>query len=119
MVKISDFGWARISNENGLRKTLCGTPLYLSPEIMKGEEYDERVDIWALGILAYEMLLGSNPFQIRKRSELSRIVDGKLEFPEGSGLSVEARDFVERTLQKDIHFRMDGEQLLLHPFVKH
>jgi serine/threonine protein kinase len=72
-VKIGDFGWAA-SSENGLRKTFCGTPLYLSPEILLGEEYDERTDIWALGILSYEMMVGSNPFQIKTQNHLQRII---------------------------------------------
>jgi serine/threonine protein kinase len=47
-----------------LRSTYCGTPLYLSPEILKGQKYDEKVDLWAIGILAYELLLGKSPFDI-------------------------------------------------------
>jgi aurora kinase len=41
-----------------VRNTVCGTPLYLSPELLTGHDYDERTDIWALGIMTYEMLMG-------------------------------------------------------------
>ena len=44
---------------------MCGTPLYISPEILRGEPYDEKVDQWALGILSYEMMTGSIPFRIK------------------------------------------------------
>lgn len=61
VVKICDFGWAVYHNLN-LRSTFCGTPLYVSPEILKGENYDEKVDLWAVGILAWEMVYGDIPF---------------------------------------------------------
>ena len=47
---------------DGLRKTFCGTLDYVSPEILLGEEYGTSVDIWALGILAYEICSGYAPF---------------------------------------------------------
>jgi serine/threonine protein kinase len=47
-----------------LRSTFCGTPLYLSPELLKGQRYDEKVDLWAIGILAYELFIGNSPFEI-------------------------------------------------------
>lgn len=91
----------------------------MSPEILLGEEYDERIDIWAVGVLAYEMIVGSNPFQIKSQGELVRILEKEVEFPNGCGVSVGARDFIERVLEKKGRDRMDGEQLLLHPFVKY
>lgn len=57
-----------------LRSTFCGTPLYVSPEILKGEQYDERIDLWSIGILAYEMLVGDIPFEITREEELIKIV---------------------------------------------
>lgn len=73
MVKICDFGWAVYHNLN-LRSTFCGTPLYVSPEILKGENYDEKVDLWAVGILAWEMIYGDIPFDINCEQELMKIV---------------------------------------------
>jgi serine/threonine protein kinase len=52
MAKLCDFGWA-IHAGTGLRQTFCGTPLYVSPELLRGEQYDSSVDAWAVGILAY------------------------------------------------------------------
>jgi serine/threonine protein kinase len=57
-----------------LRSTYCGTPFYLSPEILKGQRYDEKVDLWAIGILAYELLLGKSPFEIYDYEDLYKIV---------------------------------------------
>lgn len=47
-----DFGWA-VYKKAELRSTICGTPLYLPPEIMNGDKYDEKVDLWALGVMAF------------------------------------------------------------------
>jgi serine/threonine protein kinase len=64
MAKICDFGWAA-QVKYSMRETFCGTPLYVSPELLKGRLYDEKVDIWAVGILGYEMITGTIPFRIK------------------------------------------------------
>ncbi len=60
MVKICDFGWAVHSKQ--LRKTNCGTPLYISPQIVRLEQYSSKIDVWNIGILTYELLYGTIPF---------------------------------------------------------
>lgn len=52
MTKICDFGWSA-QYKDVMRETFCGTPLYVSPELLSGNRYDEKVDLWAIGILAY------------------------------------------------------------------
>lgn len=66
MAKICDFGWATYESKN-LRSTICGTPLYLPPEILKGKKYNSKIDIWAIGTLAHEIAVGDSPFGIKKR----------------------------------------------------
>jgi len=66
MAKIGDFGVARLVSETTHAETRVGTPLYISPEIMTdplGQGYDQRVDVYSLGLLAYEMLEGALPFE--------------------------------------------------------
>jgi serine/threonine protein kinase len=58
--KLCDFGWATICTER--RKTYCGTFDYAAPEILEGVEYDLTVDLWCLGVLAYELMVGRAPF---------------------------------------------------------
>lgn len=58
--KLCDFGWAAICTER--RKTYCGTFDYVAPEILEGTEYDMSVDLWCLGVLAFELLAGKAPF---------------------------------------------------------
>ena len=60
-VKISDFGWSSIDGE-GL-DIMCGTLDYLSPEMANQEVYDEKVDLWSIGVLTYELIFGTSPFK--------------------------------------------------------
>ena len=47
-----------------MRQSQCGTPLYYSPELVKKEGHNQRIDIWSLGLLAYELIVGRVPFKI-------------------------------------------------------
>lgn len=58
-IKLSDFGLAKNAKTSN---SFCGTPEYLSPEILKNKPYDSTADWWALGTLTYEMLCGVPPF---------------------------------------------------------
>lgn len=74
MPKLCDFGWSAFLNDS-MRETFCGTPLYVSPELLSGQLYDEKVDLWALGILGFEMMTGTIPFKIKSEKDLCRIID--------------------------------------------
>jgi len=67
-LKIADFGWS--STQEVLRNTYCGTPDYLSPEMILGSGHNEKLDIWSVGVLMYEMLHSQPPFRpdITKRA---------------------------------------------------
>jgi serine/threonine protein kinase len=64
-LKIADFGWA--AKFNAKRQTLCGTVDYLAPEMIERKPHDYAVDNWSLGILCYEFLYGSPPFEAEKQ----------------------------------------------------
>jgi Protein kinase domain/Autophagy-related protein 11 len=69
-LKISDFGFARALAESAVTDTLCGSPLYMAPEILRGETYTAKADLWSVGSIFYEMLTGSPPFPVRTIVEL-------------------------------------------------
>ena len=62
--KLADFGWANFDNGVKIRETYCGTPEYLAPEMINHCGHDKSVDIWAIGILLFEMLTGRTPFNL-------------------------------------------------------
>lgn len=65
------------------RTTLCGTLDYLAPEMIEGRKYDEKVDIWSLGVLCYEFVCGKPSFETAQRSEtFKRIARVDIRFPQ-------------------------------------
>ena len=70
-LKIADFGFARVIQPQSLAATLCGSPLYMAPEILKYQKYDAQADLWSVGTILYEMVVGmgvpdrSNPTRMR------------------------------------------------------
>jgi len=80
-VKLADFGWAKRLGTHGLTCTLCGTPEYTAPEMIRLQPYGKEVDWWAIGILIFEMLAGRAPFRGSDiRSIYQSILDGKIDF---------------------------------------
>lgn len=65
VAKLCDFGWS--ARVQGSRKTYCGTFDYAPPEILERKEYDLSVDLWCLGVLAYELMTGKMPFEHEER----------------------------------------------------
>ncbi|EDO29114.1 predicted protein, partial [Nematostella vectensis] len=61
-LKIADFGLSKILPQEVMTSTVCGTPGYCAPEVLKGESYDTGVDMWAIGVIAYILLCGFEPF---------------------------------------------------------
>ena len=84
------------------RTTLCGTLDYLSPEMIEGKTHDEKVDLWSLGVLCYEFVVGQPPFEAKGNSETyKRISQVDLRFP--SHVSEGARDLISKVITLDQH----------------
>eukprot|EP00927_Polykrikos_kofoidii_P046898 TRINITY_DN41004_c0_g1_i1.p1 TRINITY_DN41004_c0_g1~~TRINITY_DN41004_c0_g1_i1.p1 ORF type:complete len:748 (+),score=114.04 TRINITY_DN41004_c0_g1_i1:87-2330(+) len=62
VLKIADFGFARALQPQDMAATVCGSPLYMAPEILRHEPYDTRADLWSVGAILYELVLGRPPF---------------------------------------------------------
>ena len=77
-VKISDFGLSTILDGTNTNLSICGTPLYSSPQLLKKRGYTAKVDTWALGVMLYEMLVGVTPFHSFEMKDLiAKINDGR------------------------------------------
>lgn len=96
-IKISDFGWS-VHAPNNRRNTMCGTLDYLPPEMLKpGKDenwYNEKVDLWSLGVLTYEFLVGEAPFEDTPSMTQKRIARGEMTIP--PFVSAEAKDLIKK-----------------------
>ena len=120
-VKIADFGLSTFSkNEEGTKFLACGTPNYMSPEVLRrlDREQSYKADIWAIGISAYIMLTGKGPFEGKTRDEtFNNIKKCQFEFPNDIEISPEAKDFITSILKEDPLKRPTAKELLNHPFL--
>lgn len=114
-LKIADFGWS-VHAPNSRRQTLCGTLDYLPPEMIEGNGHDAAVDIWSLGVLCYEFLVGSPPFEAQGHAETyRRILKVDLRFPEL--ISSGAQDLIKKLLVKAPEGRLPLRDVLTHPWI--
>ena len=114
-VKIADFGWS-VHAPTSRRNTLCGTLDYLPPEMVEGREHDEQVDTWALGVLLYEFLVGSPPFETESHAATYRRIQ-KVDIRWPVGLPDDAKDLIAKLLKKNPRERLPLECVPKHPFV--
>ncbi|TPX35577.1 hypothetical protein SmJEL517_g02166 [Synchytrium microbalum] len=84
VLKLADFGFARSLASQDMASTLCGSPLYMAPEVLRGDKYDAKADLWSLGAILYEMIYGRPPFKAQNHIDLLKKIDrgdGTIRFP--------------------------------------
>ena len=111
-VKLIDFGFCCGSNSDILLKVFCGTPSYMSPEIVKKREYlGAPTDIWSSGVLLYTLLCGAFPFRGQNDKDLfKKIIKAEIKWPEC--VSKEAKDFLCLMIEPNAQTRATAEFLL-------
>eukprot|EP00826_Nyctotherus_ovalis_P009759 TRINITY_DN12583_c0_g4_i1.p1 TRINITY_DN12583_c0_g4~~TRINITY_DN12583_c0_g4_i1.p1 ORF type:complete len:716 (+),score=263.74 TRINITY_DN12583_c0_g4_i1:115-2262(+) len=115
--KLCDFGWSNFSAPNTKRMTVCGTPAYLAPEMITKEGHDQRVDIWNLGVLMFELLAGRLPFEGNTQEEISmNILKYRIKFPKD--FPQVAKDLVLKFLKLNPKERLPLDAALNHPWFK-
>jgi len=113
-IKICDLGWAYKGTET--RTTFCGTMEYMAPEMITGEGHSFAIDIWALGVLLYEMLHGYAPFRGPKDTDkCNQILAGNVSF--GPHVSPEAKDLIIKLMRPRSEDRIQFEEIFNSPWV--
>ena len=117
-VKIIDFGLAvQLSDLTEERETLCGTPNYISPEVILNKPYGLQADLWSLGCIMYAMMTGKPPFECATvQDTLVRIKSGRFVIP--ADFSEEAADLINKLLTQDPSVRTTVADVLNHDFLK-
>jgi serine/threonine protein kinase len=115
--KLCDFGWSAEYDENTKRQTICGTYEYMAPEIIFKKQQDTSIDIWALGILLFELLHNKAPYSGRSMMEVSKKIASKqIEF--SSQIAQDAKELILRILKTNPKDRPSIPDILLDPFVQ-
>ena len=119
IVKLGDFGIAKgLQSTWEKAKTLVGTPYFLSPEIITNKPYDAKCDIWALGVLLYELMTFRMPFNAVSLPLLSIKINRGVYKPPPSTYSSEIRDLLKKCLTVDPDQRPSIDDILKLPLIK-
>ncbi|XP_063826055.1 ovarian-specific serine/threonine-protein kinase Lok [Ostrinia nubilalis] len=125
LVKITDFGLSKFVGEDSFMKTMCGTPLYLAPEVLKanGQKcYGPEVDVWSLGVIFFVCLVGYLPFssEYKDLSLREQILTGKYCFSPShwKNISLQAKLLMKRMLTVQVDRRITLDQILNHAWMQ-
>lgn len=121
--KLTDFGLAKSLKVQDVAKTFCGTPEYLSPEVILDKGCNRPADWWSLGILVYEMIFGIPPFYSQNiQTMYKNTIMNPLKFKKDTRCSEEAKDFISGLLTKQPDKRLgsiaDSLEVMSHPWFK-
>ncbi|RHZ79371.1 hypothetical protein Glove_149g34 [Diversispora epigaea] len=131
ILKIADFGFARSLPSTNLAETLCGSPLYMAPEILRYEKYDAKADLWSVGAVLYELCVGKQPFRASNHFELLKKIEircDRIKFPGdklGNGksnlskptINEELKDLIRHLLKRNPVERISFEEFFMHPCI--
>ncbi|KAI8921193.1 kinase-like domain-containing protein [Powellomyces hirtus] len=118
---IADFGVANIIHEDELLKTLCGSPMYAAPEVIKRTGHGKPADLWSIGVITYCVLAGYPPFDFAQDMPdlMDAITHARFHFdsPYWDSISTEAKDFVSSLLRVRPNERPTARQAMIHPWL--
>jgi serine/threonine-protein kinase ULK/ATG1 len=119
---LCDFGFARIKTLQRV-KTICGSPLYMAPELLEEKTYTEIVDVWAIGMILYEMIYGKHPYEDCKDiDDLKEFSKKSIMIPPAYNTNINVSNdcinLMKQMLEKEEKKRITLENLFKHPWVK-
>ncbi|CAH7689428.1 ULK/ULK protein kinase [Phakopsora pachyrhizi] len=105
ILRVADFGFARVLTPSaGLAETLCGSPLYMAPEILRYEKYDAKADLWSVGAVLFEMSVGKPPFRAQNHVELLRKIEkseDRIVFPNDKFVAEDIKNLIKCLLKQN------------------
>jgi len=122
LVKVGDLGLAtKLESVEEKRKTICGTPNYIAPEVIQGDRatrgHSFEVDVWSMGVIMYTLLIGKPPYEAKDvKATYQRILANEYSFPRDASISDDAKDLIRSMLQSKPIDRPSLEEMAVHPF---
>uniref|UniRef100_A0A674AEE2 non-specific serine/threonine protein kinase n=1 Tax=Salmo trutta TaxID=8032 RepID=A0A674AEE2_SALTR len=119
-IKIADFGFARYLQNNMMAATLCGSPMYMAPEVIMAQNYDAKADLWSIGTILFQCLTGKAPFQASSPQDLRLFYEKNKSLSPNipRETSCHLRNLLLGLLQRNHKDRMDFEEFFCHPFLE-
>jgi serine/threonine-protein kinase ULK/ATG1 len=120
VLKIADFGFARFLSDGVMAGTLCGSPMYMAPEVIRSLQYDGKADLWSIGTIMYQCLTGKAPFQAQTPQALKQYYERTVNLSPviPPTTSRELADLITRTLKRNPKERIDYDEFFNHPFLR-
>eukprot|EP00826_Nyctotherus_ovalis_P059841 TRINITY_DN8359_c0_g2_i4.p1 TRINITY_DN8359_c0_g2~~TRINITY_DN8359_c0_g2_i4.p1 ORF type:complete len:351 (+),score=122.86 TRINITY_DN8359_c0_g2_i4:106-1158(+) len=119
IIKIGDFGFARIIPTSEDAQTFCGTAPNMAPEVLQGRKYNEKADVWSMGTIIFQLITGTVPFKGENPYQvLQSIMRGIICFPANIVISDTCKSLIHSLLLADPEKRYFWKEYLEHPFVK-
>lgn len=115
IIKIADFGFAKLLGNDTFTNTMLGSPLNMAPEVLEGSEYNNKADIWSIGTCFYELIYGRPPFTAKNIVELLQNIKKKsLYLSKSIPVSDITADIIKKMLIVDPRYRISWEDLFEH-----
>ncbi|XP_056274398.1 serine/threonine-protein kinase ULK1a isoform X2 [Pseudoliparis swirei] len=119
-IKIADFGFARHLQTNTMAATLCGSPMYMAPEVIMSQNYDAKADLWSIGTIVYQCLTGKAPFHASTPQELRLFYESNMtvlpSIPKETSSNL--RHLMLGLLQRNHKDRISFDEFFHHPFLE-
>eukprot|EP00536_Pseudo-nitzschia_multiseries_P004144 jgi/Psemu1/237361/estExt_Genewise1.C_670089 len=122
-IKVGDLGLAtKLQSADEIRKTICGTPNYIAPEVIQGDRatrgHSFQVDIWSMGVIMFTCLVGKPPYEAKDvKATYQRIMANQYSFPTNISISDDAKDLIVSMLQSKPVDRPTLDNIAAHPFL--
>jgi serine/threonine-protein kinase ULK/ATG1 len=120
ILKVADFGFARYLPSTSMAETLCGSPLYMAPEILRYEKYNAKADLWSVGAVIYEMSVGKPPFRASNHIELLKKIEksnDEINFPKNIDIPQDVIRLICNLLKANPIDRMGFNEFFNNPII--
>uniref|UniRef100_A0A8R1U0G8 Non-specific serine/threonine protein kinase n=1 Tax=Onchocerca volvulus TaxID=6282 RepID=A0A8R1U0G8_ONCVO len=119
IVKLADFGFARFLGDGHMAATLCGSPMYMAPEVIMSLQYCAKADLWSVGTIIFQCLTGKAPFQAQTPQALKQFYERNKELRPNipTYCSPLLKDLLLALLKRNSKDRIEFEAFFTHPFI--